>query len=147
MSYQLKQADRRTITTQHAAIESIRRLLVDAKFAELAADYHSLDGDAFLAFLLLPGVSQLELGVITAVFDAAYCGDAQSEQEAIEKLLASLGWQRNLDDLGEDVDASDVATREWLRFREVFELRYVFVKSPSGYHVFDAQIVDRQLRN
>lgn len=143
--YQLNVAPNGNADGLLPAVSAIGRVARSPEFARAVAAGHEARGDAFLAFVTLPGTTQVRDSEALDAFDITYCLTADSLPYAVRMLLDFNGWQKQIDALYAELGTDRFLSWDESRLLEALEKRYTFVPTPNAYHVFDVEALERFL--
>lgn len=119
------------------AVAMIERIITIPNMAEEIKKGFDDNGDAFLAFLLVPGVTSVLPDKLLTVFSASYCAEGYTSGAAIDELLDHLGWTKDLSRLHDKIGTSDLLVWDKPKLREVLEGDYAFIETYQACYVFD----------
>lgn len=127
------------------AVAMMARIITIPKMAEAIKKGFDDHGDAFLAFLLVPGVTSVLPEKILTVFSAAHCAEGYTSGAAINELLGHLGWTKDLSRLHDKIGASELLDWDKPQLREVLEEDYAFIETYQACYVFDRSQILREI--
>lgn len=126
------------------AVAMMARIITIPEMADVLKKGYDDHSDAFLAFLLVPGVTSLLPGKILTVFSDSYCAKGETAGTAVNELLGCLDWTKDLSQLHNKIGASDLRTWDWPQLREVLEEDYAFIETYQACYVFDRSQIRRE---
>lgn len=144
MNNQLEHERENTARISIAAVEVLQLFVQDPGWAEAYARITDRYKDAFMAFLLIPGLARMSAENLVTTFELAHCVKGKNREEATRRLLLHLGWTQALDALGAEHNIDGLLDWDEERLRQVLELRYAFVHVKHCVHVFDLDVIRDQ---
>lgn len=145
MNYQLHLAEQRLVATTRVAASAISKILDEEPVHQSAINGYESHGNAYIAFLLVPGASNVLPKDALEAFDAAHCASTNTMQEAIEAALNYNGWEKRFKELEDEIGVDDLLDRDDPRLLESLKESYAFIDTYSGCHVFDLEEIERYL--